>query len=186
MQKRLDKKYIEYLVMRAKTGDRVGFDLLVEHCQNRFLTFALRLTGDAEMARDAVQDAWTDIVKSLDRLSDARLFNAWAYKIVSCRCVDQIRKLQRRRRTNAAYASEPYPQTQGSDNAEKSADTKAILELIKQLPEEQRVTMILFYSDDLGVAEIAHITGVAVGTVKTRLLHARRKIREQLEGDTDV
>lgn len=183
MQKQLDRTYTEYLVVRAKTGDRKAFNRLAAHYHKRLLAFAMRLTGEGEMARDATQDAWADIVRGLGRLSDARLFNAWAYKIVSRRCADQIRKIQRRRRTNAAYAAEPKPAASTGDCAEQSSDRKAILALVQNLPDEQRIAMILFYSEDLGVAEIAHITGAPAGTVKTRLLHARKKIRAQLEGE---
>ncbi len=186
MQKRLDRKYTEYLVVRAKAGDRNGFNLLAEHYQKRLLAFAMRLTGEGEMARDAVQDAWADIVRGLGWLSDARLFNAWAYKIVSRRCADQIRKAHRRRKTTSAYAAEPRPIAAPADNAEQSSDRKAILALIQSLPDEQRMAMVLFYTDDLGIAEIAHITGVPVGTVKTRLLHGRNKIRSKLEGENHV
>jgi RNA polymerase sigma-70 factor (ECF subfamily) len=186
MQKRLDRAYTEYLVVRAKAGDRSGFNLLAEHYQKRLLAFAMRLTGEGEMARDATQDAWADIVRGLGRLSDPRLFNAWAYKIVSRRCADQIRKAQRRRKTNAAYATEPKSLATNGDGAEQSSDRKAILALIQGLPEDQRITMVLFYSEDLGISEIAHITGVPAGTVKSRLLHARNKIRAKLEGDNHV
>ena len=183
MQKRLDRTYTEYLVVRAQTGDRKAFNRLAEHYQKRLFTYAARLTGESEMARDAAQDAWADIVRGLGRLSDARLFNAWAYKIVSRRCADQIRKAQRRRRTNTAYAAEPKQVSSLGDGAEQSSDRKTILGLIQNLPDEQRLAMVLFYSEDLGIAEIAHITGAPAGTVKTRLLHARNKIRAQLEGE---
>jgi len=186
MQKRLDKLYTEYLVTRAQTGDREGLNLLAEHYQKRLMAFAYRLTADGEMAQEAVQEAWADIVRGLVRLSDVRLFNAWAYKIVSRRCADQIRKVQRRRKINSAYASEPRPQATIGEHSEQSTDSNTILALIQNLPDEQRTTMVLFYSEDLGVAEIAHITGVPVGTVKTRLLHARNKIRAKLEGNKHV
>jgi len=186
MQKRLDRTYSEYLVVRAKTGDRQAFNLLAEHYQRRLLAYAMRLTGDGEMAKDGVQDAWADIVRGLGRLSDARLFNAWAYKIVSRRCADQIRKVQRRRETNSAYAAEPKQIATKGDGVEQSSDRKTVLALIQNLPDEQRIAMVLFYTDDLGIAEIAHITGAPVGTVKTRLLHGRNKIRSQLEGKNHV
>ena len=66
---------------------------------------------------------------------------------------------------------------------EQSSDRKTILSLITALPPEQRITMALFYSEDFSVSEIAHITSVPVGTVKTRLLHARKKIRAHLQGE---
>ncbi len=51
------------------------------------------------------------------------------------------------------------------------------------LPPEQRATVALFYLEDMGVAEVATALNVPAGTVKTRLLHARRKLRAVLEGD---
>ncbi|NNC38244.1 MAG: sigma-70 family RNA polymerase sigma factor [Acidimicrobiales bacterium] len=186
MQKQLDRKYTEYLVLRAKTGDRAAFNLLAEHYEKRLLAFAMRMTGEGEMARDAVQDAWADIVRGFSSLSDSRLFNAWAYKIVSRRCFDQIRKVQRRRKTNSAYEAEPRINTTSGDRAEKNADHNVVLAIISELPQEQRLAMILYYSDELSVSEIAHTTGVPVGTVKTRLLHARKKVRAQLKGESNV
>lgn len=183
MQKQLDRKYTEYLVLRAQTGDRQAFNLLAEHYQKRLLAFAMRMTGEGEMARDAVQDAWTDIVRGLGRLKDSRLFNAWAYKIVSRRCADQIRKIQRRRKTKSAYDVEPRVGATLGDGAERSADHNTILAAISTLPEAQRLAMLLYYSEDLSVSEISHTTGVPAGTVKTRLLHARKKIRAQIEGE---
>ena len=186
MQKRLDRAYTEYLVMLAKTGDHASYNRLVAHYEKRLLVFARRLTGDTEMAREASQEAWADIVRGLPRLSNARLFNAWAYKIVARRCADQIRKVQRRRKTNAAFASEPRQLTDLGDYPEQNADRNTILTMIDDLPEAQRLTMVLFYAEDLGVAEIAHITAVPEGTVKSRLLLARNKIRAQLKGDKNV
>jgi len=183
MHKQLDRKYTEYLVARAQTGDHKALNLLATHYNKRLFAFAMRLTGEHEMARDAVQDAWASIVPGLERLSQTRLFNAWAYKIVSRRCADHIKKAQRRRRTRAAYAAEPRANTTSGKAAEQSSDRKTILALINGLPDDQRITMVLFYSEDFSVAEIAHITSVPAGTVKTRLLHARKKIRAQLKGE---
>lgn len=185
MSKHLDKAYTEYLVMRAKTGEREGYNLLASHYEPRLLRFALRMTGDADMAKEASQEAWVDITRGLHRLSSPRLFNGWAYKIVARRCADQIRKIQRRRKIASAIEAEAPGIAPGS-NAETSSDHKAILSLIGDLPEAQRMTMILFYAEDLNVAEIAHITAVPLGTVKSRLLLARNKIRAQLEGDKNV
>lgn len=186
MSRQLAKAYTEYLVMRAKTGDRAGFDLLARHYEKRLLAFAVRLTGDREMAREAAQEAWADMCVGLHKLSDTRAFNGWAYKIVSRKCVDQIRKSQKRRKIKDAIESEPIISGSTIDRAANLSDQQVILRLIADLPQDQRLTMILFYSEDLNVAEIAHIMDVPNGTVKSRLSLARNKIRAQLKGDDNV
>lgn len=108
MQRQKERAYTEYLVMRAKTGDRSGYNLLAEHYERRLLSFAMRLTGDVEMARDASQEAWLDITRGLTRLSNARLFQAWAYKIVSRRALIKSAK-----RSDAAKQMQPMPPSLG-------------------------------------------------------------------------
>lgn len=132
------------------------------------------------MARDAVQDGWTDIIRALPRLDDAALFPAWAHRIVSRRAVDAVRHKSRRRRLNDAYAAEPAQAVE--TGMETTADAPALNRALAALPAEQRAAVALFYGEDFSVAEIAAALRVPAGTVKTRLMHARRKLREALEG----
>jgi DNA-directed RNA polymerase specialized sigma24 family protein len=77
----------EYLLASVRAGDRKAFELLARRWQRKLLAHAWRLLGgDAEGARDAVQDGWVEIVTGLSRLRDDRAFAAWAYRIVSRRC----------------------------------------------------------------------------------------------------
>jgi RNA polymerase sigma-70 factor (ECF subfamily) len=67
---------------------------------------------------------------------------------------------------------------------ELAAELSNVAEAIGKLPPQQRAALALFYLEELSVAEIAIATDVPPGTVKTRLLHARRKVRALLEGET--
>ena len=91
---RRDKARIldEYLVASAKAGNRAAFQQLAERWQPKLLSHAYRLMGDREAARDIVQDCWRDIVTGLSRLDDVALFPAWAYRIISRRAADGIRR----------------------------------------------------------------------------------------------
>ena len=75
---------------------------------------------------------------------------------------------------------EPWPQ---QASGEFAADVSVVMAAIATLPGTQRAALALFYIDELSVAEIAVATDVPPGTVKTRLMHARRKVRAILEGD---
>ncbi|MFC2950864.1 RNA polymerase sigma factor [Marinicaulis aureus] len=172
----------EYLAAAARAGDRAAFTRLAERWQPKLLAHAFRLLGEGEAARDIVQEAWADIVRGLSRLDDARAFPAWAYRIVTRRAADQIRKRQRERKLSAAYASEVKSMPQVELAAEMSADTAPLRAAMAILPAEQRAAIALFYTEDFSVAEIAAALNVPAGTVKTRLMHARRKLRAAMEG----
>jgi RNA polymerase sigma factor (sigma-70 family) len=170
----------EYLVAAARTGDRKAFALLAERWRGKLVAHAWRLTGDAEMARDAAQEGWVEIVCGLRRLADEQAFPAWAYRIVSRRCARQIGQAVKRRELAVRSAAEPEPEM-----AEPGAalDAARLRTAIGRLPSEQRSAIALFYLEEMSVAEVAVALDVPVGTVKTRLMHARRKLRGALEGE---
>lgn len=172
----------EYLAAAARAGDRAAFARLAERWQPKLLAHAWRLMGESEAARDVVQDAWADIVRGLGRLDDAALFSAWAYRITSRRAADAIRKRSRARRVQAAYAARPPEPDHGARRIETAADAALVTRAIADLPADQRAAIALFYLEDFGVAEIAAAMDVPVGTIKTRLMHARAKLRAALKG----
>lgn len=182
MNRSSERIYDEYLVTAAATGDRPALDRLVARWQPRLLRHAWRVIGDAERARDIAQEAWIEILRGLARLDDAAAFPAWAYRIVTRRC-------QRLFRRTAREPFEPEDAGGGeaaampdSASAEFTTDVSLVLEAIRTLPPAQRAALALFYTEDLSVAEIAVALDVPPGTVKTRLMHARRKVRALLEG----
>lgn len=172
----------EYLVACARDGDQRAFTQLVERWQGKLLAHAFRLAGDREVARDAVQDAWTDIARSLRKLRDTAAFPAWAYRIVTRRVADHIRKAQKRRALATEIQEQPVDDTIMVDSIESNADGIPLKQAIATLPQGQRAVIALFYTEELSVAEISAVLSVPAGTVKTRLMNARRKLRQVLEG----
>lgn len=154
--------------------------MLVERWHGKLVAHAWRLTGDVEMARDAAQSAWAEIVSGLHRLRDDRAFPAWAYRLVSRRCAKQIRRAIRRRELGSALESEPEA---GAPSTDGPLDAERLRSAISVLPRDQRAAIALFYLEDMSVAEVAVALNVPAGTVKTRLMHARRKLRAALEGE---
>jgi RNA polymerase sigma-70 factor (ECF subfamily) len=89
----------------------------------------------------------------------------------------------RARRLGAAYAAEAPRADETARRAEAAADGGPLAKAMAGLPPEQRTAIALFYVGELSVAEIAAATGVPAGTVKTRLMHARSKLRAALKGE---
>ena len=186
MRRDAERAFDAYLVAAARLGERTALQRLAVRWQPKLLGHAYRLSGgDAELAADATQDAWVEIVRSISRLDDADAFPAWALRIVGRRCARVIRSRQRRRRARAGLAREPGPTA--TRGAESRADTEqnALQAAMAGLSGAHRAVIGLFYLEDMSIAEIAAALEVPPGTVKTRLLHARRKLRSQLQGDDD-
>ena len=185
MQRDSERVYDEFLVTVAAAGDRAALDRLVVRWQPRLLRHAWRVLGDAERARDAVQESWMEILRGLGRLDDAAAFPAWAYRIVSRRCYRAFGRTAREpfEPEDAGLAAEPSVPEHAS--AEFASDMEKVMAAVAALPPAQRAALALYHLEGMGVAEIAVALDVPPGTVKTRLMHARRKVRARLEGVGD-
>lgn len=170
----------EFLVASARTGDRKAWSMLVERWHAKLVAHAWRLTGDPEAARDAAQAGWVDILRGVARLENAEAFPAWAFRIVSRRCAGYIGRTVRRRDLERSLVDAPATE---AVQAADPLDTIRLRAAIADLPPDQRSAIALFYLEELSVAEVAVALEVPVGTIKTRLMHARRKLRAALEGE---
>lgn len=173
----------EFLVASARMGDEPAFRRLVEFRSPKLLAHATRLLGDVELARDAVQDAWIEIVNGLHSLRDDRAFATWAYKITSRCCARMVKKAVRDREIERAIEHNEDAVPSAADGFEIERD--AVRKAIWGLPREQRAAIALFYLEDMSVGEVASALDVPIGTVKTRLMHARTKLRTALKGHDD-
>jgi RNA polymerase sigma-70 factor (ECF subfamily) len=169
------------LVSMARLGDRKAWERLAQRWQPKLLKHAQRLLGEPEIAGEATQEAWLEILRDLRQLREARAFPAWAYRIVSRRCAAAIRKRQASRDrevaeiTDTLSAADPLP--------EDHAAHRELHGLLRSLPAHHRATLALFYLEGLTVVETAAALDIAPGTVKTRLMHARERMRAKLLGD---
>lgn len=181
-----DPKYIleDYFVASARLNDRQAMSRLVELRGPRLLVHATRLLGNPEEARDVVQDSWVEILNGLRGLRETRAFPAWATRIVSRRCARLIKKKQGQRALVSVIGvqTDTAVQSEGPGAAEASMVRRAINALP---PPEQAATIALFYLEDMSVAEVAIALDIPVGTVKTRLMHSRIKLKELLKGKSN-
>lgn len=185
MRGNVSRIFDEYLVVCARAGDAAAFSSLAKNWHKRLLAHAYRLTGDAELARDVVQNGWADIVRGLPGLKEPSVFPAWAYRIITRRAADAVRRLQRKRRTEAAYAAEPDAENKSVGRMEMGADANPLHQAIADLPPKQRAVIAMFYLEEFSITEISVALSVPAGTVKTRLMHARQKLRAILEGENN-
>lgn len=172
-----DRLYDELLVTLVQSGDRRAGDRLAARWQPRLARTARRLLADDEAALVAVQETWLSILRGIGSLRDPARFAPWAFGILQRRCADRIRKAQAARRHEGEDAAEPA--------IPASCDERlAIRQAFAALPADQRLAAQLFFVEGLTLAEIAEVQEVPAGTAKTRLFHARRKLKAALSEQT--
>ena len=169
--------HLAFLVTSAKLGDQDALQALARRCHGKFLAHGWRLAGDKDAAQDIVQQAWTEILRGLPKLKDDHMFLPWGYRIVTRMTARWVKRQQKRRLLASAVENEVAAETEADD-----ADARITLEqAIARLPPKQRATLALFYRESLSIAEISVALDVPTGTVKSRLSHAREKLRSILE-----
>jgi RNA polymerase sigma-70 factor, ECF subfamily len=162
------------LVSRAQKGDRWAFEQLVERHQHRLFTLAARLLGSADDAADAVQEAFIRAWLGLPSFRRGARFSTWLHRICLNAVHDQRVKARR---------AEPTPEIDPTDPQDAFAREELSRELqqaLNQLDEDYRAAVVLYDVLGCSYAEIAELTGVAEGTVKSRLFRGRARLAEIL------
>lgn len=176
------------LIDAARQGDVGSFNQLVLSYQSMVYNFAYRILGDRHAAADATQDAFISAFKAIGKFRGGS-FKAWLLRIVTNACYDQLRRKQRQPSTSldALLVLDPAPTQSLTDSRESPEEytvrqdlSRAIQVGIGTLPPEQRITLVLADVQGFSYQEIAGVTGVSLGTVKSRLSRARGKMRDFL------
>jgi RNA polymerase sigma-70 factor (ECF subfamily) len=167
----------EWLVLQSQDGDARAFDLLVSRWQERLWRHARRLVRDDAAAWDVLQEAWMSMLKNLRRLEDPRAFSPWAYRIVTLRSMDHLRRGKRQKRLVEEQRRACTPQ----QTNEVDDDVEELRLALDELSFEQRAIISLHYKEELGVERISEILDIPAGTVKSRLHRARAALKERLE-----
>jgi RNA polymerase sigma factor (sigma-70 family) len=152
------------LVSRAKAGDRAAFNELARPLINQGFRLAFGMLHDREAAEDAVQEATVRSWRKLGNLRPGSEMRPWFLAIVANEC-----RAVARGRWWSVIRLEGTPAAAGSafeDGIVRGADLRAAL---RKLPLDQREVLVLRYYLDLPVEEVAAITGVPMGTVKSRI-----------------
>ena len=164
-------------------GDRQAFGVLFRRHRDRLWAVALRTTGDAEEAADALQDALVNAVRKAAGYRAEAAVTTWLHRIVVNACLDRMRRNAVRRteplpdegaveRTVSSPAPLPGPE----DAAELAERRERLLAALRQVPPEQRAALVLVDMEGRPVAEAASMLGVPTGTVKSRCARGRARL----------
>jgi len=164
----------EMLVVMAQSGDRAAGERLARRWYPRLARAARRYVGGTQEAESLAQDCWLAIARGLGSLRDPARFAPWAFGILRRKGADRVRSLVHRR----AYLDEGAETEQATSPSQE--DRVAITQAFAALPADQRFAAHLFFVEGLTLGEIAEVCAIPIGTAKTRLFHARRKLKAAL------
>jgi RNA polymerase sigma-70 factor (ECF subfamily) len=177
-------------IQAAKRGDVESFNQLVITYQDIAYTVAYRIMGESSAAADATQEAFISAFRKLHQFKGDR-FKPWLMRIVTNACYDELRRRQRRPTASLDalhHVDDPQPglhlhsqQENPEQHAQRSELHHAIQDCINALPDDQRVVMVLADVQEYAYQDVAAITGLALGTVKSRLSRARARLRDCLQ-----
>ena len=184
----------EQLVSRLKRRDEAAFNELVELYQTRIFRLVFRMLGDHGEAEDLAQEVFITVFKRIDSFRGESKLSTWMYRIATNHCKNRIKFLKRRAKGRkqefdeiadgqqlaSATMNPTNPLPRPDEMAEGRQTEHIIKTALANLSEEQRTLIVLRDIENMAYSEIKSVTGLAEGTVKSRLHRARAALKEQV------
>jgi len=179
------------LLERARAGDLDAFNDLVACYQDRLYALVVRMVPDRDQAADAVQEAFFSAFRKMDSFRGGSV-RSWLSRI----CVNAAMDAQRAKKRRPA---QPYPELEDESwqppagaeadpvsTAMAAERTHVLNDALARITDDQRTAIVLFDVEGYDYAEIAGLTGVSLGTVKSRIHRGRLALRALLESRMDL
>jgi RNA polymerase sigma-70 factor, ECF subfamily len=179
------------LIRSAIQGDMEAFNQLVLIYQNMVYNQALWLMKEQALAEDMAQDAFIRAFQSLGSYRGGS-FRSWLARIVTNLCVDELRRLKRRPTVPLMPADQDGEEIDSPSwiadpkmNVEETVENieldSTLRRLVEELPLEYRTVLVMVDILEFDYAEAAQSMGIPIGTLKSRLVRARLRLRKRLE-----
>jgi RNA polymerase sigma-70 factor, ECF subfamily len=180
----------EDLMLKIAGGDEYAFRILVERHQTSVLNLIYRFVGDRTKSQDLAQEVFLRVWQAAGRYEPKAKFTTWLYRIAANLCLNEL-KTSRRKRWLRFFQGDTDEQRVGEDDLSDGSpspedillaaeQSRRITDALQQLPENQRLAVILRRYDDLSYEEIARILGCSISAVESLLVRAKRNLQEKL------
>ena len=170
------------LVERLQDGDAAALGELYDQHAPALLAFARRLVGDADAAKDLVHEVFMTVPTAIQRFEGNASLRTFLVSIAVNHARHHVRSAARRRAAGDRLAREPLAAS-GTPEQTLSRErlAQALSSALDTLPLDQRVAFVLCEVEERTSREVGEIVGAPEATVRTRLFHAKKKLREELE-----
>jgi RNA polymerase sigma-70 factor (ECF subfamily) len=180
------------LMLRAKNGDTAAFEQLVENYKQPVFNLMFRMLHDASEAEDLAQTVFVRVFQSASRYEPSAKFSTWIYTIARHLCLNEIRRRSRHPAVSldssqtddeeAAPRQFEDPRSFTAPEALLHGELEAkIQQALDQLPEKQRLAVLLCRQDELSYEQIAAILGLSLSATKSLIHRARETLKLKLK-----
>ncbi len=189
----LDAQVID-VAKAAQLGDIEAFETLQRHFEAPIQRFVRRLIGMTDLVDDVVQDVFIALYYNLHRIDPIEKIRPYLFRMARNRCFDELRRGQNR--PMISLDDEPVHVWVSYTTANEHYDSQPeevahwlllhleVQEAMDKLPELQRLALIMYSEEGLSYAEIAEVMECSIGTIKSRLYHAKQNLRGLLRAET--
>jgi RNA polymerase sigma-70 factor (ECF subfamily) len=169
------------VIQACQRGDDEAFRVLFETHKDRVYSIALRYAGDSAAAMDIAQDTFLKLLSNIGQFRGDSSFESWLYRLVVNCCLDYHRR-RRRFLPMLEEVLDGFRETRESALNEllREEQEERVQQVVAQLPEEQRIVVVLRYTEGLSYEEIADVLGCRRGTVASRLNRAHKALERRL------
>ena len=169
-----------HAIERVRGGDGGAYDYLVSKYLRRVVSIAWGIMRNAHDAEDLAQEAFVKAYQNIGRFRTGEPFGPWVYRIVTNASLDVLKHRTKFRHEEIAESAPAARRDDADLPAVTTQIATRIDAAIEELPEMQRIVARLHLVEQFEHAEIAAMTGLSEGTVRSHLSHARRKLQEKL------
>jgi RNA polymerase sigma-70 factor (ECF subfamily) len=178
MDNQIDSLYWKVLVVRCQVGDRAAFEELVTDCQPRLRHFLFKLVAGQENVADLSQEVWLNVFRDLPKLIDPGAFLPWFYRVARNRA---YRRMRRRSTPVGSLENIDVADDTETSTDFTAEDAAAVHAALDQLSPEHREVLLLKFIENMSYKDIAAVADCQIGTVRSRLYHAKQLLRQILE-----
>lgn len=186
-----EKNDLKEMIEKAAAGEENALEKIYNLTYVQGFAIALQMVKNEQDAMDIMQDAYISTFRNLKKIEDPKRLKSWFNCIVANKCKDWLKKKKPQLFSDIPTGDDDreFEDTIADENLTFSpeesvdyAETKRLMkEILDGLPEDQKLCVLMYYYEELSVADIADALGCSTGTVKSRLNYARKKIRNDVE-----
>lgn len=178
-----------HIIRSVLDGDVNAFEKLVLENQKNVYNLALKMLGNPEDASDVSQETFLRAYRSLGSFQGDSRFSVWLYRMTSNVCIDLLRKRKRRAEVSMTVVNDedeeseleiPDERFSPEQTLDRQERVRAVREGLQKLPEEYRRILTMREIGGLSYEELAEALDLELGTVKSKLFRARKKLCEVL------
>lgn len=170
----------EELIRASRQGSEEAFRHLVERYYQQAYAIALYWTHNREVALDISQESFVRVYRNLSRFDVNRPFKIWLYTIVKRLAINYLERYRKRWTVFSDYLSGSHsgslPDAWHESSLEKRERQEQVWKALRELEEKDREIILLRDFEDFSYKEISEVLGLPIGTVMSRLFHARKKL----------